>query len=56
MCMHTVYMCASNEKRERGNELYGRGEFSRAVDVYTKYVYWFLCLLQSSGISHFMGL
>jgi len=30
--------CASNKKRERGNTLYARAEFSRAVDVYTKYV------------------
>jgi hypothetical protein len=37
---------ASDKKRERGNELYKRGEYSRAVDVYNKYVLAYHCKYQ----------
>ena len=41
--LSVIIVCGSNEKRERGNTLYARAQFSRAVDVYTMYV--FRCLL-----------
>jgi len=48
VCVH-VHVCVSDEKRERGNTLYARGEFSRAVDVYTRYVSCLCLLLDGSS-------
>jgi len=44
-------MCCSNQKRERGNTLYAREEYSRAVDIYKMYVNHFGLLLGGLGWS-----